>query len=227
MKPRFFADTRDLFKYDLVLHLMEEVPDLRHFLFVPMLTEDDGKEGGYHDLSKARAGYLNKELYHFLEHCHAEKVRDVNRIRSWFAGRGIETTVVDVPFTHRGRNRFFENLATGVRPSSLILLDPDNGLEVGHPDEKHLLFSELMAVLDAMEEGSIVMVFQYYPRVDHAKYRAGREAEISRRTGVRPAWITDNQVIFYVLAKKEQVMDRVSGVLRAYASRYPGITVGS
>jgi len=58
VKPRFFADTRDLFKYDLVQVLMEGIPEIRHFLFVPMLTRGDGKDGKNHNLSKTRAAKI-------------------------------------------------------------------------------------------------------------------------------------------------------------------------
>ena len=154
MKPRFFADTRDLFKYDLVRHLMEGLPGLRHFLFVPMLTADDGKEGGYHDLSKARAGYLNRDLVAFLEGCNGRGERDVSRIRAYFGGHGIDTSVVADRFTRKGRTGYFGGVVGKIRPSSLVLLDPDDGLEVGYPDEKHLLFPELSSVLAAIDDVS-------------------------------------------------------------------------
>lgn len=227
MKARFFADTRDLFKYDLVQLLMEGIPVLRHFHFVPMLTRDDGKEGKYHDLRNARAGHLNRDLCEFLEKCHAGKVRDVSRIKVYFGGRGIATDIIDTPFTHRGRGGYFRDLMEGIRPSSLVLLDPDNGLGVRHPDEKHLLFPELSGILAAIDDGSLVMVFQYYPRVDHRIYRAERGDEISRETGTRPIWITDNQIIFYLLANSGPVKMRAADLLGEYASRYPGLTTGS
>jgi len=192
-----------------------------------MLTRDDGKEGGYHDLAKAKAGYLNRELYAFLEGCHEKKVRDVSCIRSYFSERGIDSSVVSSLFTHGGRKAYFDGVAAGLLPASLVLLDPDNGLETGHPDEKHLLFSELSSILTALDDASLVMVFQYYPRVDRKAYRRRRAGEILRRTGIRPLWITDNQVLFFLLARTSPMRAKVSRILDAYASRYPGLAVGT
>ena len=38
LSARNFGDTRDLFKFDLVRHIMKSLPDLKGFTFVPMLT---------------------------------------------------------------------------------------------------------------------------------------------------------------------------------------------
>jgi len=40
MNRMFFGDARDLFKFDLVRHIMKAFPDLLSFTFVPMLTEE-------------------------------------------------------------------------------------------------------------------------------------------------------------------------------------------
>ena len=41
MNRKFFGDTRDLFKLDLVCHIMKNLTDLDNFTFVPMLTEEE------------------------------------------------------------------------------------------------------------------------------------------------------------------------------------------
>lgn len=41
---KFFGDTRDLFKLDLVCHIMKNLKDLDNFIFVPMLIAEE-KEG--------------------------------------------------------------------------------------------------------------------------------------------------------------------------------------
>lgn len=45
MNRKFFGDTRDLFKLDLVCNIMKNLPELDSFTFVPMLTEDDETKG--------------------------------------------------------------------------------------------------------------------------------------------------------------------------------------
>ncbi len=39
MNRLFFGDVLDLFKFDLVRHIMKAFPDLLRFTFVPMLTK--------------------------------------------------------------------------------------------------------------------------------------------------------------------------------------------
>lgn len=39
MNRLFFRDVRDLFKFDLIRHIMKAFPDLLSFTFVPMLTK--------------------------------------------------------------------------------------------------------------------------------------------------------------------------------------------
>ena len=38
MKHQYFADRRDLFKYDLLLDILAAVPSLERLTFVPMLA---------------------------------------------------------------------------------------------------------------------------------------------------------------------------------------------
>ena len=46
MKNQYFGDIKDLFKYDLGEFLINEIPELERFTFIPMLTPDDkGPDG--------------------------------------------------------------------------------------------------------------------------------------------------------------------------------------
>ena len=68
MNRMFFGDQRDLFKFDLVRHIMKAFPELANFTFVPMLTEDESASGrkktATKDLGlaqkKGRAGTRNR-----------------------------------------------------------------------------------------------------------------------------------------------------------------------
>ena len=52
-----FGDTRDLFKFDLVRHIMKAIPVFDSFTFIPMLTDTpvqaSGKRSAARDLKKA------------------------------------------------------------------------------------------------------------------------------------------------------------------------------
>ena len=66
MNRRFSGDIRDLFKIDLVVHLMNEITALKRFTFVPMITGEDGtaeqgkrKKNLEAAVAKGRAGSRN------------------------------------------------------------------------------------------------------------------------------------------------------------------------
>ncbi|MCJ2670040.1 MAG: hypothetical protein LN416_05970, partial [Candidatus Thermoplasmatota archaeon] len=62
MKNQYFGDTRDLFKYDLVLELLLGT-ELRRFTFIPMLTRDEeSSDGGKTDYGNATAGTQRRFL---------------------------------------------------------------------------------------------------------------------------------------------------------------------
>ena len=43
MKNQYFRDIRDLFKYDLLTELIDNISALDQFILIPMLIEDGGK----------------------------------------------------------------------------------------------------------------------------------------------------------------------------------------
>ena len=75
MNQMHFGSARDLFKFDLVRHIMKSLPELTNFTFVPMLTETDETDGKKKstkkDLDKAlmegKPGSQNRELLAYME----------------------------------------------------------------------------------------------------------------------------------------------------------------
>ena len=93
MKNQYFGDTRDLFKYDLALHVLEST-GLSRFTFIPMLTPDDSTtDGGLVDLSKGAAGTQNKALCDFLEACTDEGRRDIRELEGFFSSTPYEILI--------------------------------------------------------------------------------------------------------------------------------------
>ena len=62
MKNQYFGDNRDLFKYDLVLNIIQ-AGLVNRFSFIPMITGDDNTgHGQKYNRDKAKAGKENKAL---------------------------------------------------------------------------------------------------------------------------------------------------------------------
>ncbi len=197
MKNQYFGDNRDLFTYDLIYHVMKSGL-VEHLTFIPMLTENDDKPHGQKvDRKLAKAGTKNKELIAFLDDCVKNEKRDIKQLESYFIKNGIKMTLYarDKYFTHSGRKEYFVQIGDELPGKSLVFLDPDIGLEVKHPGKEHVLFSEVKDLYQRMDKSSILMIFQYLPRLPHLEYLNMRCEEIKDRVmGDHPICIDDNQM---------------------------------
>jgi hypothetical protein len=235
MNRQFFGDTRDLFKYDLVRHLMKSLLVFDSFTFIPMLTEDAGpvktKKSSAKDLEKAtkngKAGSQNKDL---LEHMtHLQEIDDdleyFQTIGAYFKKENIIADILHKhPFSHEERGRYFDNILTRLPKKTLIFLDPDVGLEESKPSKKHLLFEEVKKIYDAMDSKSVLMIYQHFPRENHDGYVRRRCEELQGLTGTCPISITDNEIVFFVMVKSEKLRVNVEDSLSIYADTYPALS---
>lgn len=232
MNIRFSGDTRDLFKFDLVRHLMKSFPELGSFTFIPMLTDraepTRQKKSAATDLLKAaktgRAGSQNRNLMEYLG-----RMQEIEDDMDYFAGIKAyfrqENILVDVlqkdRFSHEHRVNYFNKLFEQFPKKSLIFLDPDTGLEVKNPTRRHLLFDEVKKIADHMDDTSILMIYQHFPRETRDGYIRGRCSQIDDLTGIQPVSITDNEIVFFLLAKDPAIRHRLIDIVARYANSYP------
>lgn len=79
VQHKYFGDSRDYFKYDLIKTVLENAA-LRHYVFIPMLTEHrDDAEG---KVSPKDRGDKSPELLHFIRSCDGKSLK---HWRSWVA----------------------------------------------------------------------------------------------------------------------------------------------
>lgn len=234
MNRRYSGDIRDLFKIDLVVHLMNEIPALRRFTFVPMLTEEEsgagGEDGRKKDLGaavvKGRAGSRNAALLRSMK-----RLQEINSdteyfraIHDLFDHRRILIRIVEKPlFTHANRQDYFNSLFLQFPTKSLIFLDPDTGLEVKNPTKRHLLFNEVKRVYDRMDDTSVLMIYQHIPRVVREGYIQRRCAELEACTGMHPHSLTDNEIVFFFLSKSPAMNADLARAIRSYIDPYPAL----
>jgi hypothetical protein len=104
----------------------------------------------------------------------------------------------------------------------VVFFDPDNGMEPGSGNEKHLRFDELVSVQARMDEVSVAVVFQYARRVtDFWTFMA---IQLQERLHCPLAYIAEPSLAFYVLASSTSRRDAALEVLRGIASRHtPGV----
>ena len=231
MNRMFFGDARDLFKFDLVRHIMKAFPDLLSFTFVPMLTEEvlatRKKKASTKDLGLAqkngKAGTRNHELMEDLG-----RLQEINDDLGYFHGIQSyfkkESIIVDIlhknTFSHEHRVNYFEKVFATLPASSLIFLDPDTGLEVKNPTRRHLLYDEVNKIFERMDHQSIMMIYQHLPRVTREGYIKKRCRELAAITHARPESITDNEIVFFIVTKNPQHKIRLCAILGDYADTY-------
>lgn len=230
MKNQYYGDVRDLFKYDLAAFLIRNINYIEHFTFIPMLTPNDGKEHGQKlDYDKAKAGTENKQLRAFLMSCTKKGRRDIREIKKYFASIDIDMTIYKERdlFSHKIRNEYFKDIGDELLSKSLVLLDPDNGMEVKTSNLRHVLLGEIEDLYDRMSSNSVLMVYQHFPRAERYGYIQKRSEALRDLTGEFPAYISDNEIAFFFLTKKSAIRRRLSRALADYHKTYNQLEVGN
>ena len=230
MKNQYFGDIRDQFKYDLILAIMRRFSGLRlkQFTFIPMLTKNDNrtdgnKRGVEERKRRYRPGSRNDELVNFLRRSDGlgPEERDFTEIKGFFNDKHFQTSIYGTGFfTHRSRDEYFSNIPGHILESALVLVDPDNGLEVKHSSEKHILYSEINSLLARMSDNSVLMIYQHFPRQNHEQYIRKRVTELHEKTKIIPVWITDDEIIFFFLVKDGVDRTKIIEIVYHYTDRY-------
>ena len=221
MKNQYFGDNKDLFTYDLILQVMQ-AGLVEHFTFIPMLTGNDNTgHGGKYRRHKAKVGTKNRELVDFLDRCIDENKRDIRELEGYFQKHGIKMTVYEKDFSREKRQEYFEQIGDELLRKSLVFVDPDIGLEVKNSDERHILYSEVKNLYERMGEGSMLMIYQYFPRVQRQEYLNMRYEEIKEKVmGNYPVCIDDNEIAFFFLTKDEALEHELMHVIGDYRNYY-------
>ena len=235
MKNQYFGDVRDLFKYDLLQRILKELSPLQRLTFIPMLTKyaPERRDGDKRDFDRAkedgRPGTNNEKLIGFLKKYGGidKDKRDFTKIENYFNSENIEAMIYKERehkyFEHRARDRYFKNIPGEYLNNPLIFVDPDIGLQVKNSTEKHLLYLEVRNLYRRMDKDPILMIYQHFPRArdKHKEYLPpGRSNKLKKVTGDLPIWITDNEIIFFLLTKNDELKRRLEGIISRYKRDY-------
>lgn len=236
MKNQYFGDIRDLFKYDLIFELLFR-SDLNHFTFIPMLTENElNTHGGKINYTMAKAGTKRELLLRFLEKCVKGNRRDIIELEKLFGSRSfpkkleLEIYEKNSYFSNKTRNVYFSAINLRLLTKSVILVDPDTGLEVKSmkgKENKYVRYDEVKLLYDRMDTCSILLIFQFIPRVKREKYISEISNSLKKNVaGESPIYfISDNQIVFFVLHKGWKIRKSLEDIIYTYA-RFYGLKVG-
>jgi hypothetical protein len=168
MKNQYFGDKRDYFKYDVLERLAADMPDVQQLTCVWMLTPPDTTgQGRVPFVADAELPELTAFFRSRLDSGDRDRTR-VGEMRAYFEGRPFRF------FSYRDdredfglstRAEYFASIPDEALRRSVVFFDPDNGMEPGSGNEKHLRFGELAGVQARMDEASVAVVFQYARRL--------------------------------------------------------------
>jgi hypothetical protein len=226
MKNQYFADRRHLFKYDLLLDVLADVPalDLR-LVYVPMLTPDDPRG---ESPRPSAAGRRRPHLARFL----TQGMRNISTLRAFFAVEGVRYYPYrDTEyFDPNQRQEYFDSLPAAQLETGLVFLDPDVGLATGGEEDPrrtesgaHLLHQDLVPLFRRMGASSAVVVSQRLPLdqqqiVDDILARAQVLARWLHCPGI--AYVTDDEVVFYGIGHSAGVHQALVRAFERHGNRH-------
>ena len=235
MKNQYFGDTRDLFKYDLVLELLMKNDFLERFTFIPMLTEDtQNLHGRKVNYDRARAGTQRKVLVKFLAMCIVKNKRNIVELKEFFSSlklpRKVDFAIYreNECFSHKTRATYFNQIGGQLLSRSVVLVDPDIGLEVksmGSKEQNYITYTEVELLFNRMDRNSVLVIFQFIPRVERRKYFVQIGRKLKRTLNCSSVlYISDNQIVFFILTKNLKVQNHVTDTINGYQQTYNLIT---
>jgi hypothetical protein len=249
VKHQFFADERDFLKYDLWMELADHLSEKPRLTFIPMFTGPDGtKQGGKTNYLVAKR---RKCLYHFLQLCLCEKRRAITELRQFFESGASRAYVYHAyrdgrrkdrdHFKVEKREEYFKNIRGKWLSDSVVLIDPDTGLETEGPywrkrPERYAKYADIRMVVKRAKGNSALVVVQFPQRnADRAKSdmdsraeRLRQELKCSEIHDWSVYWIAQKKgesdkvgdIAFFVLAPQPGPAKKVEKMLRNYAKRH-------
>lgn len=237
MKKQYFGDKRDLFKFDLIKHIVKDT-GVGRFTYIPMLTPNDRTGDGKlrNNLSSFKnIGHKNVRLIEFFRPIHniSPDERDVGTIAKYFKSIAIRVQVYmkDKYLNINNRSHYFKGIEESLLQNALIFVDPDIGLEPVKANEKHLLYSEVKFLYDNMGEHSILTMIQFRQRGDGRKHKICEDIDkriirLYEHTKDMCIFISDYNITFFCLSKNFETKRRLSRAILSYKKDYENLYCG-
>ena len=222
---KYFGDSRDFFKYDLITAVFKH-SSLRHYVFVPMLTEHrDDNEGNKTPINR---GDKSDDLLKFIIRCNTKSLRHwegwLNRhVDSYRTVEPVDETF----FSDQKRDVYWKAFRTIIgQKNALIFVDPDTGLETGKPSylrrmgrEKYILTDELKFLINKIHHSSVLMLYQHLPN-DKRMHKESVEKKLEQvRCADCNAYTCayrEDDLAFLFVSREKALIKEIIGLLTNY-----------
>ncbi len=221
---KYFGDDRDYFKYDLITSLVSDTT-LRHYVFVPMLTEHRHDNEG-NRVPKPRVGKRG-ELLNFITR---RKSKSLSHWELWLAPHVESYRAIDpvdrAIFSNDTRERYWRQVQPLLKQKeTLVFLDPDTGLQLGRKSRiherdwpKYILDKELKHLIENLHPDSALLVYQHLPRNMHM-HMATVDNKINlakERFNLYASAYREGDLAFIAMSKSARVHQDINQVFSAY-----------
>ena len=197
---------------------------VERFTYISMLTPNVTETFEYNACRTGAAGGTeNRDLVDFLDRAAAGDKREISELEEFFRNKNITARIYskDRFFTQADRRSYFGGIGQDLLTKSLILIDPDRGLEEDVNGDGNLLYSELAGIYEKMDNDSYLMFTQRFPYDLYAEYLGMRCAEIKDRIpGAQPVSIDDLDSIIFFLTRNKFLQSCLVNLLKDYARHY-------
>lgn len=226
---KYFGDSRDFFKYDLITQILDDTK-FENYVFVPMLTrhriDNEGKKSPIKNSDKSEA------LHSFIRGCDP---KSLNHWKKWLSPQHVKNYMTVEPvdesyFEDQNRDFYWITYAEYLKQkNSLIFLDPDTGLQSGSNSylkkigrEKYILDNEIKLLHEHLDPSSVLMIYQHLPnnKNEHVKsvYKKMTQLKASNVDSFVCGYREDD-LVFLFLTQKEELFKNIYSTLTNYYSK--------
>jgi len=225
---KYFGDDRDYFKYDLITSVLSR-SSLRHYVFVPMLTEHRHDHEG--KKPPRNRGDKSNDLLEFIS---SRNGKSLKHWEDWF-DRCVDSyktlePVDDTFFSDQAREAYWRASQPILgQKNALIFIDPDTGLETGTPSylrkmgrEKYILNNELKFLIDELDRSSVLMLYQHLPN-NKLIHKTATEKKLEQIRGVNRMAYTcayrEDDLAFLFVLKEKWLYEKIWDTLDRYHAK--------
>jgi hypothetical protein len=225
---KYFGDSRDYFKYDLMTSILNDLM-FDNYVFVPMLTNHRIDNEG-NKLPKMIGG-KSESLLSFIGDC---GTKNLCHWENWLSGYVTNYKTVEpvneVFFSDDTREDYWVSFTDHLKDrNALIFLDPDTGLESGTNSylkkkgrEKYILNHEIELLYEKLDHSSVLMVYQHLPNNKHVHEESVLKKMIQLKASKENSLVCgyrEDDLAFLFMAKDDELFTRLYSNLSNYYAK--------